>query len=390
MSRNTVLLHPGKNHPPHPSNGEAMSQPPADTTPGWGSPAPPPAWASPSGTPVDEPDPGVPPPPGYGPGAPTYAPAPVPGQWRPPTLQPGIIPLRPLGLGELLDGTMKAVRFNPKVTFGLTATVITVCVTLATLVTAYLAGFFMKQLRDLAGYGADEDALLLITLSQYSTMPLLYIATPLLNGLLIVAVSKAVLGQKVSVGEVVRSRRIWAVLGFSMLVMAASTATVTVLVVGVVVLASLGTAGVVAGVVIAILGAVALVVGSVWLMIRTLLVPPALMLEDKPFWQTVRRAWKLTYKSFWRLTGIYLLVWVILGLLSSVVSVPLTIVSMVLAMTGFTWVSLVVNAMNLVLAYTITVAFEAVVVALLYIDVRMRREGLDLELARAAAGAPQQ
>jgi len=285
---------------------------------------------------------------------------------------------------------MKAVRFNPKVTFGLTATVITVCVTLATLVTAYLAGFFMKQLRDLAGYGADEDALLLITLSQYSTMPLLYIATPLLNGLLIVAVSKAVLGQKVSVGEVVRSRRIWAVLGFSMLVMAASTATVTVLVVGVVVLASLGTAGVVAGVVIAILGAVALVVGSVWLMIRTLLVPPALMLEDKPFWQTVRRAWKLTYKSFWRLTGIYLLVWVILGLLSSVVSVPLTIVSMVLAMTGFTWVSLVVNAMNLVLAYTITVAFEAVVVALLYIDVRMRREGLDLELARAAAGAPQQ
>ena len=37
------------------------------------------------------------------------------------------------------------------------------------------------------------------------------------------------------------------------------------------------------------------------------------------------------------------------------------------------------------LVYTITISFLASVVALLYIDVRMRREGLDVELTAAAA-----
>ena len=37
-----------------------------------------------------------------------------------------------------------------------------------------------------------------------------------------------------------------------------------------------------------------------------------------------------------------------------------------------------------IIALTLSTTFLAAVVALLYIDVRMRREGLDVELARAA------
>lgn len=403
-----------------------MSQPPSDSDPGWGDPAPPAAWASPSGgadAPADAPGvvppsavppapgpaygpgpgygpPGYGPGPGYGPpgygpgpgyGPPGYAPGPgygpAPGAWRPPALQPGIIPLRPLGLGEILDGTMKAVRFNPKVTFGLTAVVVTVCVTLATLLTTYVSGFFMAELRD--ALEIEDDSVVLMTLSQYGTAPFLYVATPLLNGLLIVAVSKAVLGRKVGVGEVVRSRRIWAVLGFSVLVFV-GTLVVSGLFVGLVVaLASIGgTGGAAAAVVVGVLGGLALVAGSLWLMVRTLLVPPALMLEGERFWPTVVRAWRLTRGSFWRLLGLYLLVGLMLGVLTSVVSVPLAVVSSIFAIAGNTWATLLVSALTLVLTYTVTIAFEAVVVALLYIDVRMRREGLDLELARSAAEAP--
>ena len=392
-----------------------MSQPPPDNDPGWGDPAPPAAWASPGGGPTDAPtDAGVPAPPsavppahpsgpgygppaygpgpGYGPG-PTYGPGPgygpAPGPWRPPALQPGVIPLRPLGLGEILDGTMKSVRFNPKVTFGLTAVVVTVCVAVATLLTQYLSGFFMTDLRRWLGFtDSSGDSLAVLLVSEYASAPLLAIATPLLNGLLIVAVSKAVLGQKVSVGEVVRSGRVWAVLGFSLLV-ALGSAVVGAAFFGVVVaLGRVGGGATVAAVIVGILGGLALVAASVWLAVRTLLVPPALMLEDAKFGATVARAWRLTRGSFWRLLGIYLLVALMLSVLVSVVSVPLTMVGTFLAVAGTTWASLLVNAVNMVLMYTITIAFEAVVVALLYIDVRMRREGLDLELARAAAEAP--
>jgi len=35
--------------------------------------------------------------------------------------KPGIVPLRPLQLGDILDGAVKAVRFNPKSMVGMSA-----------------------------------------------------------------------------------------------------------------------------------------------------------------------------------------------------------------------------------------------------------------------------
>src|SRR4051794_14144311 len=67
----------------------------------WGQPAPP-SW-------------GTPPPPS---GPPGWAPA---GYGRPPT---GIVPLRPLSVGEILDGAFQAVRANPRTMVGTSAAVI--------------------------------------------------------------------------------------------------------------------------------------------------------------------------------------------------------------------------------------------------------------------------
>src|SRR3984885_11885612 len=54
--------------------------------------------------------------PGYG--LPQYGGSPY-GQWTPPAPKPGVIPLRPLSVGEILDGAFTAVRRNPKATLGL-------------------------------------------------------------------------------------------------------------------------------------------------------------------------------------------------------------------------------------------------------------------------------
>src|ERR1035438_3501001 len=66
---------------------------------------------------------------------PTGRPLPPPAYLRqPPTPQspmltahkPGIVPLRPLQLGDILDGAIKAIRFNPKSMVGLSAIVLAV------------------------------------------------------------------------------------------------------------------------------------------------------------------------------------------------------------------------------------------------------------------------
>jgi hypothetical protein len=46
---------------------------------------------------------------------------------RPPAPRPGIIPLRPVGVGEILDGAFTAVRRNLKATLGISAAVMVIC-----------------------------------------------------------------------------------------------------------------------------------------------------------------------------------------------------------------------------------------------------------------------
>ena len=53
---------------------------------------------------------------GYGPSLP-----PVGGGWAAPAPMPGGVPLRPLGVGEILSGAFTLIRRNPMATLGLAA-----------------------------------------------------------------------------------------------------------------------------------------------------------------------------------------------------------------------------------------------------------------------------
>src|SRR4051812_28812359 len=92
-----------------------------------GSVSEPPSWSPPSGWAPEQPPPSYPPPhqpagpqasgwqqqPGWGPGPggpSAFPPAP------PPPPKPGIIALRPLGVGEILDGAISALRTYPRIT----------------------------------------------------------------------------------------------------------------------------------------------------------------------------------------------------------------------------------------------------------------------------------
>lgn len=373
-------------------SGAAAPRPAPAEPPAYGQPAPPPVYGQQPPPPVYGQQPPTPPAPVGAPGAPGWGQpmAPPPGaSWRPPALQPGIIPLRPIGLGEIYDGAFRAIRANPRVMFGLAALVVTVAVALQSLIAWYVEGLVTGQFTQLSNevdpngvYGLDSS--LSAAVGQVSSLPITALATTILTGLLIVSVSRSVLGQVVPVREVLRSGRVWLVVAFSVLVVVAA---VLVVGLGAVVVALLATSGnIAAAVLVGLAGALGYAVLAVWVSVRTLLATPALMLEGKGFGSTIARAWRLTRGSFWRLLGISLLTNILSNVIAAIFTTPAQLLTQAFLgdASDRSFASIAINGIASVIALTLGTTFVAAVTALLYIDVRMRREGLDVELARAA------
>jgi hypothetical protein len=102
---------------------------------------------------------------------------------------------------------------------------------------------------------------------------------------------------------------------------------------------------------------------------------------------SLRRSAELVHRSWWRLFGILLLIAVIAWIIAQAISVPFALPAFFLdeqpSESQFL-LTLIVSALGGIVAATITAPFTAAATALLYVDRRIRREGLDIELARAA------
>ena len=151
------------------------------------------------------------PPPGQGPGqhAPYGTP---PARGAPVDDKPGVIPLRPLGLGEVLDGAVGVLRRYPRPALGLAAIVAlvsTLCNVLL-LVTAF-EPFLTVDTTALENgdTAALEDALGGAFAGASLSLLLSLVSGAVLTGAMTAVVGKAVLGQSATFGQAwaqVRSR----------------------------------------------------------------------------------------------------------------------------------------------------------------------------------------
>jgi hypothetical protein len=376
-----------------PSSGEP--EPPTTwgpVPPSYGTPPPPSYGAQPP------PSYGAQPPPSYGAGpAPSWGqPTPQwgygqqpgaapPGYARPAPPKPGVVPLRPLALGEILDGAVQTIRQNPKVMLGLSAivnlalTVIVVLLQIGNLSEAFggLNSF------DSSSEQASADAGQLV--ASAIALLLQFVGTTLLTGLLVVAVSDAVLGKRPGIGEVWRRARgrIWALLGVTvMVVLAVFGIGVACLLPGILVAFA---GGGVSAVLLIVLGFFAALVLCFWIAIRFLFAPPTVLLERSGVFASMGRSWRLVGGSWWRCFGIWLLAQLLGSILSGVLQVPLLILASVVEGSGSKAIVIGLTILASVLARTLVAPFSAAILALLYIDLRMRREGLDVRLQQAAA-----
>ncbi|MFE5245378.1 MULTISPECIES: DUF7544 domain-containing protein [unclassified Streptomyces] len=359
----------------------------------WSPAQPPPGQWSPPSAPGK--GPGAPPPaPGWG-GAPQQGPG-----WggAPLAAKPGVIPLRPLGVGEILDGAVSTMRTHWRTVLGISLTVSVVAEIVIILVQRYLLP--QPESVDPNAVGAEalrqatDSAQSQLITSAPSTLVAM-IATLITTSVLTVVISRSVLGRGVTLSEAWSEARprILPLLGLTLLI---SLMSVGIMAVGILPGLLLGSGP--AGLALTLLGFIAAFVVVIWLMVRFTLAAPALMLERQPVITSLRRSAKLVRGSWWRTFGILALTYVLVIVLTLIITIPFGIIAMTVdsdglteflnsSSTDFGWPFLIVTGIGEVIISTLAYPFTAGVMALLYVDQRIRREALDLDLARAA-GVP--
>jgi hypothetical protein len=276
------------------------------------------------------------------------------------------IPLRPLGVGELLDGTFSTIRRNPRATVGLAALLVTLqqlislAVQLGTdgLPTQIGIGDETQSIQDLiGGFGGITGAVVSAVIGAVIT------------GMLVVVVSEDVLGRRVSAADVWRRirPRLWPLL----------------------------LAAAIAGI-MPYVGLLFLVIPGLILWALWALTTPALVLEGLGPFAALRRSAQLAGPALIRVWSVRTLSVLIGLLIQALIALPFGVIGALIVVasdpdpgTTATIAILVLDVLGGILAGMVTAPFLAGVLALLYIDRRMRAEGLDFVLRRQERTARQ-
>lgn len=372
------MSNPGYPPPGYPPPGYSGYPPP-----GYG-PYPPPGY---QGYPPPG-HPGYPPPGHFHPGYATAPPA-------PPAIKPGVIPLRPLTLTDILNGAFSYIRANPKATLGLT-TIVVVIAQLIALILQIGPLAATGELGVLRGEQASTFAALSSSASGIAGAITTFLSSIVLSGMLTVIVGRAVFGAGMSIGEAwhrVRGRLL-PLIGYTLLLV---LCIVLVGAAAAVVIALIASVNGGAAVAIGIPLGFTLLAGLVYLWTLLSFAAPLIVLERIGVFAAIPRSIRLVKGDFWRVLGIRLLATIVAGVVSAAVSIPFSLTGQLLLLgsdsTAMILVALVLIAVGGAVGQIITAPFTAGAVVLLYTDRRIRAEAFDLVLQTgasiAAPGAPQ-
>ncbi|MDM4762706.1 glycerophosphoryl diester phosphodiesterase membrane domain-containing protein [Galbitalea sp. SE-J8] len=350
---------------------------------GWQPPAS--GWQVPAG------------PPAVRPGG-SSGPLPGAGGWTPPP-PPGLIPLRPLTLGVILGAAFRVMRRNPRPTLGISLLLYGAVSIVSSAIVGGVVAWLISRIAMSSGEARDDivaGGILGGGIALLVPIAGSVVVSAVLQGIISIEVTRATLGERLGTRRLLqRARgRIAPLIGWSAAITGALLVVVVVVVLISVLLGSTGDpVGAVLGSLVVLGAELGIVVIGLWLSTKLSFVPSALVVERLTLRAAIARSWTLTRGSFWRTLGIEYLVQLIVSTAAQVVVVPLgVILGIVLALvapqgdpTTLAVVSVVggvVIAAVSTVTSAITLIMQSAVATLLYLDLRMRREGLDIELQR--------
>jgi hypothetical protein len=309
-------------------------------------------------------------------------------------------------LGTILGASFRVLRRNPRPVVGFSLIVHAIVLLITLLVTGFftvnaLNGYFNVISSGTIDQASESSAIGSFALAEVGaviTGLFAYAGQAILQGIVTMDVARGTLGEKLPLRALwARARgRIAVLVGWAGIVIGVALVALVVLFGGDVLLfASGGTAGIVIGAILLFLIFAGGAVVFTLLWTKLSLVPSALVLERLPLGKAVRRSWSLTSGFFWRTFGIEILVAIMLGFAASIIEFPVTLVVEVFTLlanptstptaAGLTSVfgaTEIAGSIAGAIASTVTAIIATASTALIYIDLRMRKEGLDLELVR--------
>ncbi|WP_086848442.1 hypothetical protein [Amycolatopsis kentuckyensis] len=358
-----------------PNRSEDHSASPATPPRGWQAPdaqaappTPPPGWQH-------GPQPGALPP-FTGQQQPQYQPP----RWSPNGLgKPGVIALRPLNIGDILDGAITAIRRNALLVLGIGV----VMSVIGAAVSFVLQKYMLTNLQSFAvtvelGPAATDEEIRNALFGTFGDLFLVLISSALVStflltlttGLMAAVMGRAALGREVTFAIAWREvqPRLLPLLGVAFVYTILST-----------------------------IGVMLCIVPGVLAWTFWALAAPALVLERGTFRTAFARSVKLVLGGFWRVLGVLLLAVLIQAIFERIVQLPFTIGTGVFSemfnpskVTVPSTGDLLLASAGQIIAGTVAIPFVALVTVIVYLDLRMRREGMDIELARAAGVQPPQ
>ncbi|MFE4197797.1 glycerophosphoryl diester phosphodiesterase membrane domain-containing protein [Paenarthrobacter sp. NPDC056912] len=296
--------------------------------------------------------------------------------------------------GEILDGSFQTIRRNAAAMFG---SALIVQATGAVLIGIASVGMLqlsmsVESINSEADFAEFMGPFVAIMASALGVSVLLGFLGAVLQGVMVVPVSRSVLNRRTGFKLMwkLAGRRIWPLLGVAALLTLCGLLSAAALI-GIAILLFTGM-GPGAFLIVMPLGLGAVVL-FVWIGLKLMLAPAAIVVERTGVYDGLLRSWQLTKNNWWRIFGITLVVTIMVGIIAQIVQIPVSLAAGAIeavvtphpdpdSVSSTLILTTVISTAIAALVGSVTFAFQTSVSALLYMDLRMRRDGLDVELLR--------
>lgn len=312
--------------------------------------------------------------------------------------------IRPLGLGELLDESFRLYR-NYFVILVAVAAVVMVPYALLGLLVQIPVQDQIEAIQRQAAAGVDPlgdgsiwdfFGKLAFTVLGSLALSMLYtlLLQPLMEGALARGASQGYLDRAVSIGDSFSTslRHILGLIGARLipaLIVSLGSGMVLAISVGSLALFGINAAqsdpndlsnlGTALGLVFCIFGlSIVLAIAALLIFVRLIFSVQAVVVEGRGPWAAVKRSWQLTTGYFWRTLGYVLVISLLVFLIAAIPALVVTLPVQFLLPDQFRLQTVISAVVNTLLNVFVT-PFGLIAYTLMYYDLRIRKEGFDLE-----------
>jgi len=315
--------------------------------------------------------------------------------------KPGIIPLRPLTVGDLFSGAFEAIRANPKVLFGFTI-IIMLFVSLIASVSVLVSGLGYEAVTDAANDPqalqqsmTDRTNALLLQIITYIVQWLsTFAGTSILTGMLAATVSQLTVGRNLTLSEAwaMTRKRLGSLIGSFILTAIIATTPLVLWIVAV--FASL--AALMDGnddlwwlVLLTFAAFIPVFILIYFFQIKLLFAPMCAVLEEIGPVDSLKRSWSLVKGEFWPTLGRYLLLNIVVGFIGGFMGFFIGLIGglITIAVTSdpSSPIGLAISMFFVMLGSGLLLPFSAAFETLMYTDLRIRKENFAAVLAQASS-----